>query len=289
MNTSMPTNSTPSDAETRQYADNQSQVPQAQESPRAEEGTSTPTSALQERIASLEKDLIETRLQLACAKSNEDYMRLELTNMSTALARATASPSACTTSSLFGAAVGNESSCHHSINVGTTMIVPTSNPIQRKTKNGEVRVHRARRTSSKALNPGSCASGLDLLALAQLNPQTSMASSSSFLHRSKKTKTSLNPNSCASGLNLLAGLMGGGLPSYGNISMLSMTSNISASQLLRGVVQQQQQRNGGANPSNRGASRVPSGNNIALLLGNARILSSSSLGGNQNADWGVFE
>jgi hypothetical protein len=239
--------------------------------------------ALQERIAFREKDLVEKRLQLACAKSSEDILKLELARMRSADAKATSNKS---TSSLFGAnegAVGKNEDTHQE-NTAKIFSVPTTDPFSRK-KNA-YKVHRGRRTSTKALNPGSCSSGMDLLALAQLGSNGSLSS----LHRARRVV--LNPNSCASGLNLVNGLQASNLG-----SMRSMLSGISASGLLR-----PSQRN------NASSGSLSSGNNFALLLGNARIVSSSSLrrgnssrnntrlksntttlGSKRNADWGVFE
>jgi len=219
--------------------------------------------AMQERINFLENELVETRLKLACAKSSEDYLSLELTRMKS-----------------------NENNAHRQQQDSTRSIdaVPTFDPFLRKTKKNTNKVPHKRRMPSKSLNPGSCSSAMNLMALAQLVSNGSMLS----LHRqnTKKKMSTLNPNSCASGLDLMLGLDGN--------SMLSMSSVVSLSKLL-------------ANQRGNNAS-LSSGKNFALLFGDVRLDSSASMRRNKsskndarlgnmmksqdtksNAEWDVFE
>ena len=230
------------------------------------------TDAVQERIAFLVTE--------SCAKSSEDILKLELARMKSVDVKATGNKYTFS----FGAneAAGNNENMHQK-NTPKIITVPTADPFSRK-RNLE-KVHRARRTSRKVLNPASCSSGMDLLALAQIGSNGSGSLSSP----NRARRTVLNPNSCASGLNLLNGLYHG--------SMRSISSGISASELLRASQQ-----------NNASSASLSSGNIFALLLGNARILSSSLLmrgissrnstrlnsnknnqGNKRNADWGVSE
>mmetsp|Transcript_26563 Transcript_26563/g.48843 ORF Transcript_26563/g.48843 Transcript_26563/m.48843 type:complete len:268 (-) Transcript_26563:73-876(-) len=233
---------------------------------------SSVTDAVQERITYLETE--------SCVKGSDDILMLELDRMRSADVKATSNKYTFS----FGAneATGNNENMHQK-NTPKIITVPTADPFSRK-KNAE-KVHRARRTFTKVLNPASCSSGMDLLALAQIGSNGSGSLSSP----NRARRTVLNPNSCASGLNLLNGLYHG--------SMRSMSSGISASELLRASQQ-----------NNASSASLSSGNIFALLLGNARILSSSSLmrgsssrnntrlnstrnnqGTKRNADWDVFE
>jgi len=229
--------------------------------------------ALQEQISFLRKELVETRLQLACAKSSEDILKLELATIKSADTNAPSNTYTCS----FGAneAAGNNENTHQESTPEITS-VPTADPMLR------TKVHRTRTTSTKVLNPNSCSSGLNLL--------LGLESNGSLASLQRAMRTVLNPNSCASGLNIMTGLQ-----SFYHDSMLSMASGISASELLRAS-----QRNNASNVSRS------SGNNLALLLGlgNARVLSSSSLrrgsssrnntrhnnnNNRRNADWGGFD
>lgn len=268
-------------------------------------------TSLQERVNFLENELVSTRMELACSRSNEDHLRMQVSKLSAALAAKDLQPrrisegedlDEASSSSDEDLLMDEEYAASHRnllLNhvIGDTYKVPTANPfLTRRNPDGtKVAPHRARKTSCKALNPGSCSSGLDLLALAHVESSgslTSAAASAMFgLTRPKKAGVSaLNPNSCASGLNLLT--MG-----------LEGSSMASASQLLR-------------NQSGLTSEGGPSMGNIAMLLGNARILSGASLsrrggvgsrtnvrqgsrglglhrGGNggstKNAEWDLFE
>mmetsp|Transcript_36163 Transcript_36163/g.77995 ORF Transcript_36163/g.77995 Transcript_36163/m.77995 type:complete len:235 (+) Transcript_36163:288-992(+) len=219
--------------------------------------------AMQERIHFLENELVETRLKLACAKSSQDYLSLELVKMKS-----------------------NENNAHLQQKDGTRSIVavPTCDPFLRETKKNTKKIPLKRRMPSKPLNPGSCSSAMNLMALAQLGSNGSMLSL--HHHNAKKKKSTLNPNSCASGLDLLFGLDGD--------SMLSMSSVVSSSKLRA---------------SQRGINAsLSSGQNFALLFGNVRLNSSASMRRNRssknnarlcnmmknqdtksNAEWDVFE
>ena len=104
-------------------------VSTANTSPNANRAGASKVAALEARIASLEEELSQTRLQLACAKSSEDNLKLELSK-----------------------AANNEESrtgCKR-VHKSITHTVPTKDPFSRKRKHPK-------------LNPASCASGLELL------------------------------------------------------------------------------------------------------------------------------
>ena len=101
----------------------------ANTSPDANRASASKVAALEARIASLEEELIQTRLQLACAKSSEDNLKLEH-------AKATTNE---------GSRAGDKR-----VHKGITLTVPTQDPFSRKRKHPK-------------LNPASCASGLELL------------------------------------------------------------------------------------------------------------------------------
>ena len=257
--------------------DSRNNRPNPREYPQTND-TSVTIIAPCERIAFLEKELVETKLQLACAMKSIDMLKLRLTGMRSADVETTGTSNTNRCALLCCAndgTVGNNANTHQenptkSTHVPTSMntptSVPTSNPFSRKRKVDRVKRARLARTSAnKVLNPGSCSSGVNLLVLAQFESNSSLMS----LHRA----ATLNPNSCASGLNLMSGLQA--------------SCGISISELL-----ESSQRN----------------NSSALLLGSARSSSLSLLthggssrknmrlniktknqGNKSNADWGVFE
>lgn len=231
-------------------------------------------------------------------------MRHELTKMSTELARATedntntrsASPSHdLDAADEDDAIMGNENILGHHHNINDSIVVPTTNPFLRKS-----RVHRAGRTmSGKVLKKGSCSSGINLLALAQLDPQGgSMASLASLgLQRPTRPRMNgprrngssgmLNPDSCASGLDILAGLTALGARSasrgsLGNLQQQLLRSSSSAAGLNNVAA-----ASGNANIAHLlglmgNTNARASNNSISNLMGNARLLSASSLSGNGN-------
>lgn len=80
--------------------------------------------ALQERVSFLEKQLVETKLQLADVLSDVDHCKTTLKTAPTSVA------------------------------------VPTADPFSRRSAGG---AKRARTSARKVLNPGSCSSGINLL------------------------------------------------------------------------------------------------------------------------------
>lgn len=118
---------------------------------------------LQERITSLERELVSTKLQLACARSTEDSLKHQLAKMRLALSKATSSnaPASHSASSRADGAE-NDSSGLHRLNYAI-IEVPTGNPLSRKKSGDDLDVHRPRKVK-KVLNPGSCASALNLYA-----------------------------------------------------------------------------------------------------------------------------
>lgn len=252
---------------------------------------------LEERIAFLEKELIETRLQLANARDSEECLKLEVSKLSRSN-KANCSSSYPSSEEDWLLPAGDEN---------RYVVVSTDDPFSRNSSSSNKKnassdkkqVHKARRTSTKtSLNPGSCSSGLNLLAMASLPPSMpSNVSMSSLLGLQRpprggggSRRNLLNPNSCSSGLNLL----------------LNPNSCASGLNLLMGPPGHDLLR------SNRNGSSG-SGLSLSGLLGNARLLSSSSLNrrsggggssrnnvsrlnrtsqasnGNRNEEWGVFE
>ncbi|EJK66723.1 hypothetical protein THAOC_12326 [Thalassiosira oceanica] len=126
---------------------------------------------MRERIAFLENELVEAKLQVALAKSNEERLILDALQMKTAI------------SELTGDESGNE--C-------VRVLVPMSDPFGRR--------NAARRPR---LSHNSSASGLNkLLGLAKCDSYGSLDASSAGPRR----KRVLNPGSCSSALNLLSSL-----------------------------------------------------------------------------------
>ena len=127
---------------------------------------------LQERIASLEWELVSTKLQLACAKSSEDSLKHQLAEMRVALSKATSSyvTASYSESSRADGSENGRSDLHRQYHA--IIEVPTGKPLSRK-KSGDDLFHRARKVK-KVLNPGSCASALNLYAKvnASLHPVT---------------------------------------------------------------------------------------------------------------------
>jgi hypothetical protein len=172
--------------------------------------------ALQQRIAFLEKELVETKVQLACATTGADYRE----------------------------------------NASKPISVPTAAPFLRRRNADETeRARLARASAQKVLNPGSCSSGINLL-----------ASSGSLM--SIYRGATLNPNSCASGLDLLCGRQ-----SFSSISGISLS-------MLFGSIQR---RTSGARVSSSRLGRDGDRNNCWL---GGRMDSQSS---NLNAGWGAFD
>ena len=100
-------------------------VSTANTSPDANRARASKVAALEARIASLEEELSQTRLQLACAKSSEDNLKLEL-------AKATTNEES----------IARDKRVHKS----TTHTVPTQDPFSRKRKHPKLtqpRAHRA--------------------------------------------------------------------------------------------------------------------------------------------------
>lgn len=260
-----------------------------------------PMTRLQERVASLERELVETKLRLACARSSEDQLKLELKQTSSALAAATSGDGAA--SSRQGGALPDFADEIFQSR-SNLLAVSTADPFSRK------KVHRARRPAAKqVLNPGSCSSALNLLALASQGsvqslrraaaatsavPDSSvrdlftLAAAGGSASSLRRSRPRLNPGSCASGIDLLA---------------MTLPAPPSSAQ-GQGVRDQghllQRGREG----------REFSDPHLAALLGGARILSSSSFhrngsrssrnamrmnnasqqgGSNRNAEWEFFE
>jgi hypothetical protein len=164
---------------------------------------------LQERIASLERELVSTKLQLACAKSTEDSLKHQLAKMRLALSKATSSnvPASHSASSRADDAENDSSGLHRHNNA--IIEVPIGNPLSRKKSGDDLDVHRPRKVK-KVLNPGSCASALNLYAEfdAPLHPSPEVDSrvgGELSLRRPvcNSRADRLNKNSCASALNLL--------------------------------------------------------------------------------------
>lgn len=236
---------------------------------------------LQERISNLERELVSTKLELACAKSSIDSLEHQLAMKTSALLKATGSESPH--------ADGAVNDLRSLRNVTHTIIeVPLSNPLSRKKSGDELLLHRPQKVphTNKIINPGSCASALNLFAeiVAPLNPSTefdSRCEDALTLRRPTNNIRSdrLNPNSCASGLNLLELL---GLPSRTS-SMMSLSSSMSRRashdiDLLLG------RRRRLSSSSFSGRRRVGSRNN-ARLGDNCRTQGSA----NKNADWGELK
>lgn len=254
---------------------------------------------LEARIAFLEKELIETRLQLANTRESEECLKLEVSKLRrSSKANVGSSSPHCSPEEDYLLSAGDENRC---------VVVSTDDPFshnsssKKYTSSDKKQVHKARRTSAKtSLNPGSCSSALDLLAMADLSPSMqSNASMSSLLGLQRpqrggggggSRRNLLNPDSCSSGLNLL-------LNPNSCASGLNLLIDPQGHDLLRGNM------NGSSG----------SGLSLSGLLGNARLLSNSSLnrrngiGGssrnnmsrlnrtmqasnsNRNEEWDVFE
>ena len=317
MNRSLPTDKYPSqnDADLNQGPRQSSETNDSTPPP-----PTTEVLQLQDRIAFLERELIEARLQVAVAASSEDFMRLKLTKMSAELAMAkednknlrSASPSHdLDAADEDDAIIGNQNVLGHHHNINDSINVPTTNPFLRKS-----RVHRAgRQMSGKVLKKGSCSSGINLLALAQLDPQGGSMSSLSSLGLQRPTRPMmngarrngssgvLNPDSCASGLNLLMGLTASGARSVsrgslGNFQQLRSTSSAAG---VNNVDAASRNANIAHLLDLMGNINARTSNSsISNLMDNACILSASSLSdgntpmgrpgsGNSNADWDLFE
>ena len=134
------------------------------------------------------------KLQLACARSSEDHLKLDLAKTRLALAKATG---------------GNVSTSHSessrllcAINKPTGLQnVDPAIPLSRKSSRDELTSYRPRKAphTNRYLNPSSCASALNLFD--EIYPSTdddSRGGDALSLRRPNR----LNPNSCASGLNL---------------------------------------------------------------------------------------
>ena len=206
-------------------------------------------AGLQERIVHLERELVSAKLQLACAKSSEDHLKLDLAKTRLALAKATG---------------GNVSTFHtESSRLDCAITKPTrfrnvdsANLLSRKSSRDELasysdRLRKAPHTK-RLLNPGSCSSALNLFA--EIDPPQNRSTDVSrgggalSLHRSNR----LNPNSCASGLNLMVAQ---GLQSLATSGRMSLSSSTPSS-----------------------ISRKSS-HDIALLIGSSRALLASSFSG----------
>ncbi|KAL3775207.1 hypothetical protein ACHAW5_002768 [Stephanodiscus triporus] len=232
----------------------------------------------QERISNLERELVSTKLELACAKSTIDSLEHQLAMKTSALLRATCSESPCA-----DGAVNDLRSLRSNI-----IEVPSSNPFSRKKSGDELSLQRPRKAphTNKIINPGSCASALNLFTeiVAPLHPSTefdSRCEDALTLRRHTNTIRSdrLNPNSCASGLNLLELL---GLP-LRTSSMTSLSSSMSrkASNDIALLVDYRGRLSAS---SFSGRRRVGSRNN-ARLGDNCRTQGSA----NKNADWGELK
>jgi len=203
-------------------------------------------SQLLERIADLERELISTKLQLACAMSSIDSLEHQLAIKSSALLKATTSDNTNTDALPPPRAA--------------TMVVPTANPfLSSKTCGDEMDSSRRPRKAMRMLNPGSCSSALNLFTEIKGPPRRlSTADGDSrdgghALCLNRGTAGRLNKNSCESGLNLFENLLDKELPSLLTPSMLSLSSSVNI--------------------------KKRSSHDIALLLGNRRPMSSSSLNG----------
>ncbi len=246
---------------------------------------------LQERIADLERELCSAKLQLVCAKSSLDSLEHQLAMTTLALFKAARS-NATASHSESSRANGAESdrSSLHRLNYAT-IEVPTRNPLSRKKSGDDLVIYRKRKTpcTKKVLNPGSCASALNLYAEvdALLHPSSEVDSRGggelslrrpTYINRVDR----LNMNSCASGLNLLELL---GLPSLPTPSMLSSASSTSkrASHdigLLFG------NHGPSSASSTKGRCRVGSRNN-PTRLGNNRY--TDQVSSKRNAEWDVLK
>ena len=242
---------------------------------------------LLERIASLERGLCSTKLQLACAKSSEDSLMFDLAKMRVALSKATSSNVAASHSES-ARADGAENDRSKPRNIYQAIIeVPTGNPLSRKKSGDDLDVHRARKVK-KVLNPGSCASALNLYAEFDVSLHPLPEVDSGFggelsLRRPacNNMVDRLNRNSCASALNLLELIR---LPPIATQSMLSLESSISKRSsgdiaLLFG------NRGPSSVPSVNGRCRVGSWNN-PTRVGNSRYTNKGSVKG--NAEWVSF-
>jgi len=239
---------------------------------------------LKERIADLERELVSTKLQLACAKCSIDSLEHQLAITSSSLFKATSSKvtaSHSDTSRADGAE--NDRSILHYVDYAV-IEVPTANPHSRKTSGDDLDVDRARKAphTKKVLNPGSCASALNLFSLidAPLSPSSEVDSRNggalSLRRPTNNNRTDrLNPNSCASGLNLLELL---GLPSLPAPSMLSLSSSMS-----RRSIHDIALLFGNSSASSFSGRRRASSRNNARL-GDNRCTNQGSAKG--NAEWG---
>ena len=140
---------------------------------------------LEERIIYLEKELIETRLQLACARDAEECLKLKVAKLSRN----------CNKVKNHSFSRDHEDWLLSPGEENRFAVVSTNDPFSlsshsKKYTSEKKQVHKARKPSVKAaktkLNPGSCSSGLDLLAMANLSQsaqysQTNNGSMSSLL------------------------------------------------------------------------------------------------------------
>ena len=134
--------------------------------------------------------------------------------------------------------------------------VPTADPfLRRRGTEGTEHARLAKISNQRVLNPGSCSSGINLL-----------ASSGSLV--SIYRGATLNPNSCASGLDLLCGEQ--------SVSSIPGTS-------LRVFFGSSQRRLSGAHLS---SSRLGPDGDTNNRRFNTRT---NSQGSKVNSDWGVFQ
>lgn len=122
-----------------------------------ERDTGALRSALHERevqIALLEKELIETKIQLANAETSKDHLNLELSK-SAAFTRAIQASCPKCPDEMYGSIYNNDE-----------VIMRTRDSVSSNKRHNQrvmVKVHSRNRMQAKVLRPSSCASGIALL------------------------------------------------------------------------------------------------------------------------------
>jgi hypothetical protein len=243
---------------------------------------------LQERITDLERELVSTKLQLACAKSSicslEDHLA-----MTRALFMATSSN--VTTSHSESSRLDGTENDRNTLNDANHDSIgdSTTNPFSREQIGADLDFHRAWKAphTKKISNPGSCASALNLFAKSDaIHPSADVHSLGwgTLSHRrpaSNHMADRLNLNSCSSGLNIPKPI---GLPPLPSPSMISMTSSITNKSSYDSIALLF-----GDHPVSKGSSsdkrRIVGSRNNASNSDDCCIQSSA----NRNAEWGVLK
>ena len=139
----------------------------------------------EELIASLEKELIKTKIQLANAKTSKDHLKLELSN-SAAFARALQAP--------------RPDEMHGSVPNNDEVIMTTRDSVSGNKRSNQrvmVKVHSRNKISAKIPRTSSCASGIAFLG--GIQSFSDVPASSSRIYSRKISRDA----SCASAVALL--------------------------------------------------------------------------------------